>query len=352
MTWPIDVFVCHARPVASDGAFDLAAWSNKLLATLEEGINPNSFGDIPVVNFCREPRRAGEAAVPADAIEQSALLLVLLSPQLLADPARLAEIERFRAQAARDGRTVEHTVVATVAATPFERKDFPALDWLLGGGARAGAAEGFTDADGAPLETDRAGPGQPFDALRPAILSLAGDIRRKLAKLRAVPPVAPPPPPPTPPPPPPPEPEVVLDDPPGGPARALVYLQSASNQQSWTDTKAALDGLVRINPAQWLPPPGDLRAMKQRHEQRRAFLASCQGLILIRADAADLTDLWVTEAETDRNLLHDADFDAPPWVLVDWVPDAGPALQSWVSLPRVTTGEPNWPERVRKELGL
>ena len=351
MTWQTDVFVCYARPAAAAGAFDLTTWSAKLLATLEECINPNSFDDIPKVRFYRDPS-AGETGALVDPAKQAALLLVLLSPELIADADRLAEIELFREQALSEGRTVEHTVIATIAATPIEVNRHPAIDWLLGDGTRSNGAEGFTAADGTPLEADRAGPGQPFVALLPAIQSLAGDIRRRLGGLKVLPPL--PPPPPTP------EPDqdpktvsaasepVVVEVTGGG--GALIYLQSATGAK-WDDTSDALNGLVRVNPARW-PPPSGLKAKRKRDEDRREFLSSCQGLVLIRGDAAELTDLLVTEAQNDRTLLEDADLKSPSWVLVDWVEDAGPDLQSWVLLPRVTTGEADWPTRVRKELGL
>lgn len=343
MAWQHEVFACYARPSPEPGECDLASWSAKLVATLSEELNRNSFGDVPPVRFSKAMGTDRQTDV-----QGSALLLVLLSPALLIESERLAEIAWFRDQAARDGRTSDHVVVITVHAASIDTRRYPEIAWAMGGSVPAAASQGFMTADGTPLEADHATPYPPFVALEPAILSLAGEIRSKLEKLSALPPIAAPEPPPKPRPP-------VLEKPRASTSarsRALIYLESASSEQSWRATKSGLDSLLNVNPAKWPEPPPDLRTRMQRREDRRAFLLECKGQVLIRADASDPIALQVTEAQSARNELLDVGAQAPPWVLVDWVGDAGPYLQDWADLPRVSTSAPDWPDQVKQELGL
>ncbi|NWM20115.1 hypothetical protein, partial [Escherichia coli] len=76
------------------------------------------------------------------AVRESALLVVLMSPNLVADDARREEIRLFLEQAARDGRTITHTVLATILPAQFDAATFPELDSLLDNGRRPANSEG------------------------------------------------------------------------------------------------------------------------------------------------------------------------------------------------------------------
>jgi len=338
MAWQNDVYVCAAEPGSAD--LDLAAWTDRLVAALEELINPKSFDNVPQVTFAR--------AVPSGdprSVEGSAILLVLLSPALFTDSACVDEIARFRAQAQCDGRTVEHTVLMAVAGKTFESGGNPDIDWLLGGGSRLPSSRGFTDADGNPPAPGDALAQPLIDALQ----SLGGEIRRKLSLLNSrrprlaetaeetVPTDVP-------------DPQPVTDA--AKRQHVLVYLESASIEDCWANTRKALDALVQVNPAAWVAPTVDLKERIRRRAERRAFLLECKGLVLIRAHKDDKTDLQITEAQAARNELLDAGAAAPAWVLVDWVGGAAPAMQDWADLKRIPANTDDWPEQVRKGLDL
>lgn len=359
MAFAHDIYVCYARgqAVASGTPIDLTAWSEKLLNTLVEEVNPNNF-DLPPVGFV--PAYPYAATPPPDprvsaadraAVQASALLLVLLSPSLVADPARLEEIKAFREQAARDGRTAAHVVLATIMPTPVETARGDDLDWLLEQGKRPLNGEGFSDKDGRPVEIDLP-PGEGFTLLMRPIQSLAGEIRDKLKKLRrrllaTVPvpvtfqtPASQPLP----------ESTVVSAAPPvnkAGP-KPLLYLQSATDPQSWVATRNGLAPVATVNPAS-MAVTGFGPGMRERDQQRRSFLASCRALVLVRARADDPTDLHVNVALDDFRLLRqygDGLTPDPHWLLVDWVQDDGPVLQPGIDLPRIDAHGADWPTQV------
>ena len=347
MTFPQfthDVLVCFGRGLVANDTVDLTGWTEKLIATLDEDeLNPRQY--------VQEPRERVTIGRGESGDEKPALLLVLLSPNLVDDEKRLTEIERFRASAATDGRTVEHTVIATIMPLPLPPGPNAALDWLLQHGSRAGS-EDFYDRDGErPL---------PLDALKLAPASLAAEIRIKLKTLKRRMPerfasLLPPPP------------AVVgptqlleidnarLEMEGGAPIPVLpqVYLGSASDSQRWTDVRTALEPIAAVYPAEMSAIDFNLAKQRERDDVRRDFLLRCKGLVLIRASANDRTDRLVSEALDDVRLLRQAvaGWNTPLWVLVDWVADAGPVPQK-VAPPRVSALQANWPDGVRKMLKL
>lgn len=361
MAWPIDVFVCYARPGPTAKGFDLGQWSRKLIATLADLANPNSFGDLGKVTLAidwpgGDPPTDGLVAAGPDTIDDCALLLVLLSPELIVDPERLKEIDRFMQLAAKDGRTIKQTVLATVSQTLVKPDQHPGLDWLLQRGTRALGGEGFFDpATGKSLESELAAPGsEPFTALEPALKSLAGEMRKTLKPLRtdlsdraAQPaytvsqPAASTPPG-----------RASPSTPPLAPSgnKAQIYLASAASETSWSDTRKALETVAIVNPASWSAPP-TFAMLKAQNEERIQYLVSCRGMVLLRSAPDDKTDIYVSRALRDNDYLKEQDFPELPFVLVDWVADDGPELQN-VAITRVTTDQADWAVKVGKELGL
>ena len=363
MTFAHDIYVCYARgqPVVAGTTIDLTAWSEKLLNTLVEEVNPNNF-DLPPVGFLPAyPYTAAPAPDPRGsapdraAVQASALLLVLLSPALVADPARLEEIKAFREQAAQDGRTAAHVVLATIVPTPVEATRGGDLDWLLEQGNRPLNGEGFSDKDGRPVEIGLA-LGEGFTLLMRPIQSLAGEIRDKLKKLKRRPVATPPSPRP---------PQTLLTVPlpentaasslpstnQAGP-KPLLYLQSATDAQSWVATRDGLAPVATVNPAR-MAATGFGPGMRERDQERRGFLASCRALVLVRARADDPTDLHVNVALDDFRLLRqygDGVTPDPHWLLVDWVDDDGPVLQPGIDLPRIRARAADWATQVMARL--
>ena len=131
-----------------------------------------------------------------------------------------------------------------------------------------------------------------------------------------------------------------------------VYLQSASDPDRWNLTRDGLRKIVFINPAVMSDTTPKLALLRQRDEERRVFLTTCDGLVLVRARENDRTDLHVAVALSDFRLLRKEGFDELPWVLVDWVEDDGPVLQTQaIDLPRVCVPrDRNWPSSVKQAL--
>ncbi|MBL7395881.1 hypothetical protein, partial [Escherichia coli] len=91
----------------------------------------------------------------------------------------------FLEQAARDGRTITHTVLATILPAQFDAATFPELDSLLDNGRRPANSEGFFDVEnGLPVEAGLAEMPVGFARLLPPMQSLAGEIRTKLESLK------------------------------------------------------------------------------------------------------------------------------------------------------------------------
>lgn len=350
MSFACDIYICFWRsgaPKATEDAF--TRWSRKILNTLYEEVNPQNF-DLPPVRFHPDyPYVAADTVtLPADAqrigADRAALLLVLLSPELVADPARIAEIEAFRQQAASDGRTAMHTILATIAPTPLETVRGDALDWLLQQGTRPLNGEGFSDTAGLPVER-ALDEFDPFVQLVRPIQSLAGEIRKKIKELNRAMPERPLPAV---------EPamavridiEAEIADNAAPPAeRLLLYLQSATDPQLWMQTRDALNAVATVNPAE-MPRTGFGADMRQRDDARRGFLASSSLLVLVRAQAHDPVDLHVAMALNDFRMLRQSGYEDPAWILVDWVEDAGPSLQPGVQLPRISARDHGWPSQV------
>lgn len=353
MRFTHDVLVCFGRGRIADGTVDLTRWSTQLIDAIDAETNRPTFS--------QEPRDRVTFARGDGGEERPALLLVLLSPTLLADPVRLAEIERFRQSAATDGRTAEHTIVATIMPAPLPPQRVAALDWLLRHGKRANGDDGFYDAAGLPVHAPIDVVADWFIALETAILSLVGEIQSKLRVLQRRMPER------FGPPPPPPPPDVggiqlaaaigpPIDASLGGadiPVLPQLYLASASDVQRWTEAYAALKPMAVVNPAQMGEMDYSPANRRQRDELRRRFLLRCNGLVLIRAAADDQTDLLVSDALYDIRVLRqeESDWQTPLWVLVDWVDDAGPALQH-VAPPRVSALRSDWADGVRRTLRL
>jgi hypothetical protein len=353
-----DVFVCFPR--RADAA--AAAWIDKLLATLAEMVNPPVFGNEmgPPISFWPDIAVGSVSAAPADPARaaSSAVLVVLLSPALAEDKLRLEEIRRFREQAEADGRSVLQTVIATIE--PFQAGTGAELAWLMEDGRRAANADGFWDAQQKQrIEGDLGQSPQGFVQLLPPIQSLAGEIRGRVKEMRRRrgidpwqfgdekvgdrAPIEQRTPPPQP---------LAPAPAPGG--KRQVYLQSAADPAIWAQTQNALGTHYVVNPGNMAPTDFDLAALKTRDETRRQFLLRCKGLVLLRSRADDQVDLQVSTALDDFSCLRQvASFRDPPWVLVDWIPDAGPLLPvSSGQLPRISAAPGvDWAGAVQQALG-
>lgn len=377
MSYKFDVYICFGRgefTSALGQSCDLTRWTEKLVATLYECINPPDFPGNVLGKISFHPRPAtGQPLTESDrkAVRESALLVVLMSPNLVEDEARREEIRLFLEQAAMDGRTITHTVLATILPAKFDAGVCPELNALLDNGRRPANSEGFFDAEhGLPIEAGLAGMPTGFVRLLPPIQSLAGEIRTKLESLKgrararrsAFPAFAGPPDAPAT------VPQLVVmpfpeleaeaeaASPADSPETSLkpVYLQSASDPDRWNSTRDGLRKIAFINPAIMGDTTPKLAMLRQRDEERRVFLTTCDALVLVRAKANDRTDLHVAVALTDFRLLRAEGFEGLPWVLVDWIDDAGPILQHQeIGLPRVCVPrDADWASSVKQALGF
>lgn len=371
MSYSFDIYMCFGRGLVSGAggqSCDLTRWSEKLIATLYECLNPPDFPGNVLGKISFHPHSTTSPALTENdrkAVKESALLVVLMSPNLVTDEARREEIRLFLEQAAKDGRTITHTVLATILPAQFDAASFPEIDALLDNGRRPANSQGFFDAEHSlPVEAGLADVPVGFIKLLPPIQSLAGEIRTKLEILKGrarprratslsfagpaeaptiVPQLA-----------------AVSSPEPASPADSVnenlppAYLQSASDPDRWNSTRDGLKKVAFINPAVMGDVAPKLAMLRQRDEERRVFLTTCDGLVLIRARETDRTDLLVAVAVSDFRLLREEGFEKLPWVLVDWIDDDGPALQAQANdLPRVCVPrDPDWANSVKQALGF
>ncbi len=65
--------------------------------------------------------------------------------------------------------------------------------------------------------------------------------------------------------------------------------------------------------------------IKTFRERRQKLLVDCNGLVLLRSDAADPVKQLAISSQFDRGVLMHTASHSLPWVLVDFVGGASPA---------------------------
>ena len=301
-----------------DGYADLPLrdWTRNVAAAvirqLSMGLNPLGQGKFSAFIDEKEPSATRLEDDIKEICKTSALMLVFMSPTYLRSKWSGKEIGWFFEQAAEEGRGLDHTILRLVQDTPE-----PAGHALAARASRQRRRPGYVrrrllqsryqHPDRARLRPPRVPGNGPEDHRsghrdpRQIVHPQGADRRRGSAQgSRASSERGP----------------------------AIVYVQGYDDAEKWNAARDALSGVATIVPDQFEPLPSSLSLMKTFRDRRLLDLADCNGLVLLRSNAADPVRRLVINSQFDLGEVQESAKRNVPWVLVDLVGEGAPPIQN------------------------
>lgn len=336
-----DVFFSYPHAVeALRGRTTLREWSLKVIDTIAE-IVTLSLADEPDgenFHFYLDRDHAASADPLTDkleeAVQKSAVFVIFMSP--FYKRWSLKELDWFLAKAKADGRGFRQCVLLEVQRT--SERAWP--EQLVDKAGEQLFHKRLTDEVGLPLDFERFKATQTLPNTGNLLTNIAIEIRNKLIEVRRLRTAqrsmaaskvnawnqvgqAPP------------------DD-------RLIYLDAElEDHQTWRDRRDTLSAARTV-----VLPDSPLEApMGERSEGVLNIYKDCDALILHRVREDDAIQPRIRRAFQDRRLLYQKERKAMPWAVLDELPDAPLPSAATFRVPRVSTRESDWADRLFQALG-
>jgi hypothetical protein len=332
-----DLFVSYAHAETETESPLMRDWSRfvagELCELLATAINPGSPPDSRFKMFLDNRELVSGLPLTGtlrDAVQRSALLLVIMGPLYPSKSWCLDELRWFFEKMAEDGRDQQHCIVIRIQ--PLADDSWPSQ---------------LRDEQNDPVHfKDFVGQGTDLPIgisnykdplLTQAILGVHIETLNKLKSLRK-------------------QMQARRDfgktQPP--PLHPVLYLQSSQPYMMdvWEKVRNALNSRAIVNPD---APPGPITndaLLQRQRDLRLKEYTLCDGLVLLRAHNGDEIKLEIMAAYKDRQRLYQQTRVILPWAIVDELPEDTPHVAKTYGVPCVKTNMADWPDRIIRELGL
>lgn len=328
-----DVFISYARAEKDTGSDLLVKWSHhvasRIISFLNTRFNPGQPDEARIDVFIDEHGLQSGDKLPDAlkvAVENSAFLLVLMSPSYIKSRWCKEELAYHFAESKKHGR-IGHCVVVRAQHLADDSWPEPLRDDRGGPvlyrdlvDPETQLAIGLDDFETPAL---KAGTRQVFIELKQRI----EDFRKFLEarKIYDAPVQAP-------------------------PVRPVIYLHARPEAMTaWQNARQTLKTKAVVSPDS-LPNSADDVYIPGRRKDQLMEYSRCHGLAVLRTSDSDVR-LDVKTIYLDRQLLFQDYQKNIPWAIVDEVGDDFQVAADY-GVPRVMTSEPDWPEKLLQKLSL